>query len=487
MRALRNIPFFLFLLVLFFCTHGTVENYGYIDAGEVVFVGAVLLFSIAVLFGIIYWFARPNYRLPSLISVFIGLWYLFYGAIYDFIKNVHAPAMLQRYSVQILILLLLTIAWIILLKKRKGLQTRLFLYLNLLLLIYCAIDGVALTGKALRPREKNTTALVIDQSKVRQKPNVYYLLFDEYPGYKSLKDSFGFANDALYDFLHRQQFRVLPVYSNYHFTLFSMSSILNMRYVDPGYDPLKVTQRDFQLRMNEIRNSSVVALFKQMGYRFRNYSIFDMYDQHAVSDQNSFLPVHSVLLTDKILHNRLIRSTGWLMKRFPLWKRKYMFQHEVNNRYSEKMVLQAASEKKSEPVFCYAHFVLPHGPFYRDSTGQYNPDEQIDDELTWTRDAYLGYVKYANSVIRDLVKGLVANDPGAIIVVMSDHGYRTFRNKDPYEPFNYNNICAVRFPDNQFPDFREKWSAVNFFPYLFNAQFGQSIPYQADSSIVLSY
>ena len=40
-----------------------------------------------------------------------------------------------------------------------------------------------------------------DQTKVTQKPNVYFLLFDEYAGYKSLQDSFNFKNDSFYNYL----------------------------------------------------------------------------------------------------------------------------------------------------------------------------------------------------------------------------------------------------------------------------------------------
>jgi hypothetical protein len=392
-----------------------------------------------------------------------------------------------RFSFLIGILVLLTVIWTVWLKKKKPMQEKMFLYLNVLLIIYCSFDGVLLITKSGTSQKQRSARVPFNPALVRSKPNVYYLLFDEYPGYKSLKDSFAFANDSFFNYLHRQEFRVLPVFSNYHFTLFSMSSILNMKYVDPGYIPLDVSQHDFQLRINEIREAVVVDVFKSMGYDFRNYSIFDVDDQHSVADLNSFLPVHSVLITDKLLHNRLIRSTGWWLRKFPLWRRKYLFQHEVNNQYSEKMLIKTAEDKKTKPVFCYTHFIMPHGPFYRDSLGNHNSDEQIDDEFTWTRAAFLSYVKYTNTVIRSMVDKIIAADPGAIIAVMSDHGYRTYANKDTYEPFNYNNICAVRFPDKNYLDLREKWSNVNFFRYLFNCEFNQQLPYLADSTIALSY
>jgi len=487
MQALKKIPFFLVLLVVFFCLHGFLENYGFIYARELFFVGVEVLFCLALFFGILYLFTRPNYRLAALICFFAALWYLFFGAIYDWIGSLPSLHFLLRFSYLVGILVIMTVAWTMWLRKRTPLQEKMFLYLNVLLIIYCLFDGILLITKASTPKKQSSAKIRFDPARVLTKPNVYFLLFDEYPGYKSLKDSFAFANDSFYTYLHKKEFRVLPVFSNYHFTLFSMSSILNMKYVDPGYVPLDVTQHDFQQRINEIKEAEVVNTFKSMGYDFRNYSIFDVADQHSVADQNSFLPVHSVLITDKILHNRLIRSTGWWLKKFPLWKRKYLFQHDVNNQYSENMLVKTAEEKKNKPVFCYAHFILPHGPFYRDSLGNYNPDERIDDELTWTRAAFLSYIKYTNTVIRNMLDKMIAADPGAIFVIMSDHGYRTYANHDTYEPFNYNNICAVRFPGKNYPDFREKWSNVNFFRYLFNSEFNQQLPYLADSIIALSY
>ena len=51
MKLLKKIPFFLFLLVLFFCLHGSVENYGYLNVLEVVEVACIALLCMAVFFG----------------------------------------------------------------------------------------------------------------------------------------------------------------------------------------------------------------------------------------------------------------------------------------------------------------------------------------------------------------------------------------------------------------------------------------------------
>jgi hypothetical protein len=244
-----------------------------------------------------------------------------------------------------------------------------------------------------------------------------------------------------------------------------------------------------QLRVNEIRHAAVFDIFKSMGYQLENYSIFDIGTQHAISDKNSFLPVHSRMLTDKILHNRIIRTSGRLLQKgkfaIPFLQREYLYRHDRNNKYAENMILESLAEKKTAPVFCYAHFMMPHGPFYRDSMGAYNPEKLMDDRYNGSKELFLSYLKYTNSVIQNLVTQIAANDPGAVMLIMSDHGNRYFDPSKPHNPYNNNNICAVYFPGGNYAALQEKWSTVNFFRYLFNVEFGQDIPYLEDRVIVV--
>ena len=492
MQLLKKIPFFLFLLVLFFCLHGSTENYGFIDLGEVLVIGSLISIGVAVLYLVVFFITR-NYLFAALISFFISLWYLFFGPIEDYIKSSSWLFFMQRDSIIIPLLLVATFAWIIYLRRNKASHAWWAFYLNLLLIIYCSIDICQVLYKYFTPAKKANSQIAFDYSKAGHKPNVYFLLFDEYPGYQSLQDSFAFRNDSLYNFLRRESFVILPVFSNYDYTMFSMSSMLNMQYVKPGYDPLKLDQQDFQLRTAEIRHGEVISIFKKMGYRINNFSIFDIGDQHGVSDQNAFLPVHSLMLTDKILHNRIIRTSGWMLRsgRFGLssLKKDYLYQQQVNNLRSEKMLREQVAGKKNGPQFCYAHFMMPHGPYYKDSAGHDISYELLAYE-SWqsNKQLFLSYLKYTNQKIMSFVSSISENDPGAIIVVMSDHGFRTYKNRlSFYQSFNFNNICAVRFPDKNYLDIKPSWSAVNFFRYLFNAEFGQSIPYLADSTVLLGH
>jgi hypothetical protein len=324
-----------------------------------------------------------------------------------------------------------------------------------------------------------------DQSKVTAKPNVYFLLFDEYAGYKSLQDSFGFTNDSLYNYLQQQQFKVVPTFANYDFTPFSMSSILNMQYVPENYNKQLLSQPDIQHRFREIRNAQVFSIFKSMNYKIENYSIFDIKDHPALSQSNALFPIHAGLLTNKIFHKRLIKDIGWwfVTGRFqlPFLKERILYAADGYNKKVEEQVLKSPATKTAQPKFCYAHFFLPHGQYFRDSTGAFNTVEQISD--LENKSLYLSYLKYTNTVIQSLAKNIVANDPQAIIIIMSDHGFYDYLSPGDYDPFNFNNFCLARFPSVTADSVDLPGSNVNFFRYLFNNQYHQNIPYLKDSTV----
>ena len=488
MQRLKKIPFFLILLVMFFCLHGSLENYGFLEAKEVLWVGLLVSSVMLILFFITLFFTRDR-LMAGLIIFFISLWYIFFGAIHDWIGNQSLLAFMHRYAVLLPLLLVVTIAWVIYLKRNKQRHQRWAFYLNVLLIIYCSIDGFLLLRNYFLPVKHTLATISFDKTKVKNKPNVYYLLFDEYPGYTTLRDSFAFNNDSLYHNLKQHDFEILPTFSNYDFTLFSMSSIFNMQYVDSNYDHGHLTQRDMQVRLNEIKNNQAMSIFNSMGYTIENYSIFDIAGHQNIAARHSLFPMHTPLLTDKFFHNRLMKDLSWwlITGKFKIasLKEKYFYSKDKDNQYMAQMLIESAARKSDEPKFCYAHFLMPHRPFFRDSSGQlrnFTSSREMYD-LYFDKPVYLSYLKYTNRVITTLIEKITKNDSSAIVVVMSDHGFHTFNNAISYNPLNYDNICAVRFPDKNYIAVKEKWSTVNFFRYLFNCEFGQQLPFLKDSTI----
>jgi len=489
MKLFRKIPFFLFLLALFFCLHGSVENFGFIRFTEVLYPGMYIVTGILLLTGFIFLFTR-NLLHASLIAFFISLWYLFFGALHDYVKSTAALALLKAYPVIITVLLLLTFAWILLLKFKKSLHGRLAAYINILLLIYCLLDIFMLLKIQLtKSDEPFADTVKFNKAAVTQKPDVYLLVFDGYPGPKSLKDSFNFTNDSLKQHLTANAFKELPVFANYDLTYFCMASMFNMQYVKKDFEDLHITQRDFQKRGVEINRAAIFPIFISMGYQVNNFSIFEIDDLPPVSDKNSFLLAHSILLTDKIFHKRLKRDLGnHLARIIPFWKNNDFYQHDADNKRTEALLIQSFTEKKQSPQFVYAHFMMPHGPYYFDSLGNKNPYEKIMNYTMWQdKTLFLAYLKYVNKRMMNMVDSIVRHNPGAIILVMGDHGFRSFNSRQPDQPLRFDNLCMARFPNGNYAAMKDKWSNVNLFRYLFNSQFGQSMPYLADSSFTLRY
>ena len=488
MKQLKTIPWFLLLLVVFFILHGTVENFGFIYPIELLKIGTAILICV-ILFYVVIKLLVKNSVHAALICFFISSWILFFGAIFEWVKSIHILSWLHGYSIFIPFMLCTFILFILFIRKKITLQYKLCLYLNVLLLIYCLYDAGALILKSVQPTSSGFSGNInFDTAVVKTKPNVYLLLFDEYPGYKSLKDSFGFANDDLYQFLKKKEFKFLPAYSNYNMTFYSMASMLNMEYINMPYNALQNTMDDDQMRIKEIKNARVIQYFKSMGYSFFNYSIFNILDQPSYKS-NSFVISQAQLLTHKIFFNKVLADVGWnfINGKYAIPYIKYIYmQEDRNNKFFEKKLSEPDSPKSAMPQFTYAHFNMPHPLVFYDSAGNYLSTAQIFDPQTYyNKPVILSYIKYTNTKIKKLVEVICKKDTGAIVIVMSDHGYRGYNNNNSPVALVFDNICAVRFPDKNYIAFKDKWSNVNFFRYLLNSQFHQNIPYLKDSSIFL--
>lgn len=100
-------------------------------------------------------------------------------------------------------------------------------------------------------------------------------------------------------------------------------------------------------------------------------------------------------------------------------------QEDRNNKFFEKKLSQPGSPKSSIPQFTYAHFNMLHPLVFYDSAGNYLSTAQIFDPQTYyNKPVILSYIKYTNTKIKKLVEVICKKDTGAIVIVMSDHGYR---------------------------------------------------------------
>lgn len=489
MRILKSAPIYLFLFPVFFCLHGAFENFGFISVIEVSIVGISILCFMAV-FWLFIFLCKRDISFAALVTLLFAIFYFFFGAIYDFLKLYTIFSFLHKYSVLTIIIIFIIFLWIIFLLKNKNAYLKIALYFNALFLIFCIYDFIGITYLYFNFTKKKSV-LKFDYRVVKNKPNVYFLLFDEYPGERELSDSFNFDNTQFTNFLTENKFISLPIYSNYDMTEYSMASMLNMNYIKPAPNFASIKQSDFQKRQMEIKYAAVFETFENMGYTLDNNSFFDIHNLPGISNENSFVLGHGILLTDKIYINRINRDLGmvvpiWLLKYFPFLKNKSIYKLRENNITTEKKLIESLNVNKEKPIFSYTHFLMPHGPYFFDSLGNPNNADIITNQSNRVafKSVYISYLKYVNKVAQRSLLSIKEKDSAAVIIMMSDHGFRTISGRQFPKHFRVNNICKIYFPNNKYDNLPDTITNVNFFKFLFNNQFNQKLEFLSDSTFL---
>lgn len=491
MSVIKRYPLYLFLLPVFFVLHGFVENLGFIDVKEAALLLLSYLFLTMSIAGFSYVFFR-NWNRAALITTFWMSFFFFFGALHEFLKA-HSPIKLfSRYSFLLgMALSILFVLFIYFRKSTKPFQ-RFSVYLNLLFIIYIVTDIGTGIYKSL---DKSVNRFAVygfahennyKACDTCAKPNIYFLLYDEYGGSRSLHEQYGYVND-LDSFLIREKFQVQwNSRSNYNFTAFSMSSALNMAYIDGIKNTKAVTAEDYSNCTLLIRDNQVIKFLDAQGYEIHNYSVFDLAGNPAMVDQ-SFLPLKTKLISDRTLFAHLNKDIGWLLITkypFKLFGQNHYRKHKKNNEDFQALTIKASTEKHAKPLFVYAHFYLPHPPYFYDKNGNLKSEEVIYNEYKSNPPAsYLEYVTYTNTKVRELVSALKKNDPTAVIMILSDHGYREKESKK-YSHF-FRNMNAVYYPDQQYEGLYDSISSVNQFRVVFNKMFRANFPLLKDSTVLL--
>jgi len=385
------------------------------------------------------------------------------------------------------------VALLIFLRMWKKNFYKITFFLNLLLLIYIAVDLVTGISKSFR-HDKNSLSVYHFASEndykkcdTCKKPNIYLLLFDEYPSSLALKESYGFNND-LDSFLLQKNFSVQKKSrSNYNFTPFSMASLLNMSYLSGIQNVKAITPEDYLRTYELIKEGSVMRYLDMQGYEIRNYSIFDLAG-HPTLVKQSLLPLNTMLISERTVIPYLRRDIGWIfINRFPLniFFKNHFLEERRNNETIIGLVKSTAIERKDRPVFVYAHFELPHAPFFFDQYGRPRDNKIVYQEFVGKAplSSYLNYLIYTNSRVREITNTILEHDSQSVILILGDHGYRHAGDDDSSKLFQ--NMNAVHMADNNYQGLYDSITNVNEFRVILNKLFHQQFKLLKDSTIVL--
>ena len=307
-------------------------------------------------------------------------------------------------------------------------------------------------------------------------PDVYFFMLDGYSNHKILQKYFDYDNQKFIDSLREQGFFVSNEYtsSNYPWTYMSVSSFLNIKYVNE-FDTSDVNSpKEEEPLYKIIDNNIVMQNFKELGYKNISFDsgwhgtrVVDIADQNLCENPNvDWLALHqikeaTILPTIKEL-NKIIGQQIHEQKRQQIF---CIFDELIQ-----------ITEKTKGPVFVFTHIMAPHPSWVFDSDGD-KPVELVSvksKDINKRKLAYIAQMEFANKkVIESINKILSESESEPIIIILSDHGTRIVEDKqtaDERDVIKYGNFMAFYLP-NYNESFGYPKTPVNVFRIIFNSYF----------------
>ena len=487
-------PLYLFLLLVFYLLHHYNELFGFISLTQIFFYLAICLFTI-ILFLLLSLICKSSPT--AAFSTFCVLaFFLFFGPVHDLLKSIFGKSFFSSYKFVVPVSFFLIVLSTLYLNSRSASLTKLSRYLNMLFVIFCALELIMVVVNTFRVLKTNNLIypdmrLCNTYSSVdlpdSSKPDIYYLVFDEYTNNSTLQKLWGFDNSPITNWLSNNGFYVISESnSNYNATPFSLGSTFNMNYLDKEIGDKGSSINDLRANKSLSINETFCILNKE-NYAIRFIAPFNN------SIENNGLSHYFDYLSEEQLYastflGRFARDILWNFKkkkpaRFENFSNSYTGKAEDINRTIAEIKSTTDTSIHRNAKIVYGHLMITHEPHLFDSTGNLRSSEDFTTN-NQPFSTYTTQVLYANKVIQGLVSHIQAtNKKNTVIIIQGDHGYRSLPTsmRNYYFPiFN-----AVYFPDKNYAKLYKEMSPVNTFRIFFNQYFNQKYELLKDSSTVV--
>ncbi|MFY7840769.1 MAG: sulfatase-like hydrolase/transferase [Lacibacter sp.] len=488
-------PIHCVLIPVFFLLHNYVDFYNIVDFSKLT-ISIISWMLLPFCLVAAYRYVFKDLSKASLITSTLLLLFFFAGPLIKETRNVPYINYLFKYSVLIPVLLFC----IILLhrrlykSKKKYLLTHRFISITTLLLIgyelfafFTIVAPNRATYNKLQPA--GTDLAQIPTTNDPNRPDIYFLIFDEMPSVNSVNTLFQYNNAHVTDSLTKLGFVVSPkAQSAYPSTPLSIASTLSL--TDFGYPADTVFSfKDFAKADVLVQNNQLFPFLKKSGYNCVNASIFNVNNLSSPIRTYINVPqyvtwgVQENMIKNQTFFNRMHEDIGWNFT--PLFLKNLVrnlnkdLRNEVT--YTNKLrslIDSCLHSPHQEPLFFYGHFFLPHMPYKFDSAGT---------ALQWTvpdykagykkKENYVAQVKYAGKLIYELSKKIVTESKRpAIIIIQGDHGHRDYDKKKNSFSHKVSILSAVYFPDKDYSSVDDAFYAPNTFRIVLNKYFSTHLP-----------
>ncbi len=325
-------------------------------------------------------------------------------------------------------------------------------------------------------------------------PDIYYIIMDGYARGDILKERMGYDNSKFLSDLRDRGFYVAEkATSNYMQTLFSVTSSLQLNFLDKYMEHIDRESNDRRPVTKLLRNNTASQFLRKQGYKFIH------------------LTTTPIMLYNIINADYFIESYDYMgLFLATLLKTTFLKPLIVKMRTGHEQILNSFEILKEinldhYPMFLYAHIVSPHPPFLFGPDGEklmYKTDFFHDnaqgivdagETVEWYIKSYTDQVNYLNKLIISLVDEIKAKSSiPPIIIIQADHGPgHNLHWLDPPEKSNlkerFSILNAYHLPDGGDKHLYESISPVNTFRIIFNHYFNTDYEILPDKSYFSSW
>lgn len=257
------------------------------------------------------------------------------------------------------------------------------------------------------------------------RPDIYFIVLDQYPRTDTLRNVFKYDNSAFLGQLRGMGFTVLTrCASNYPRTTMSISSTLNMNYLDVLLGKVREDNMDLGIPAKLVSHSAAFAFVHARGYRTvyipPEFGAGTPVDVDVFLDSTSRLSDFHRVLIDMTPIQDIMDAASAEFSPAEL--------HRRHVRYSLEQ-LRRLPRMGHSPMFVYAHIICPHAPIVFGAEGE-PVDALLLDEprADWSREpgvraAYAQQVAFISSQAVRVVRDILDRSPRPpVIILCSDHG-----------------------------------------------------------------
>ena len=391
-------------------------------------------------------------------------------------------------------------------------------FLNLVAVTLLAFPTAALVNVAvdnfLRNSSGETTAMddhlaqllsSIPTPSSEHRPDIYYIVFDEYARNDELAQFAQFDNTDFLRELQRRGFYVATEgTSNYRTTRQSIPSLLNMSYLDDLGPRTRSGSPDL---FSMARHHRVGMILKKLGYTYVHLaSGYEYTNKSPLADVIVHFTPSGILFDDvyggyrselspeSLLVGRFLRELiqttllrpilGHLLA--PGGSFVYPWWHPA--RVLQMFDFLTNPIDVDGPKFVFAHIGKPHLPATFDRHGNAVPGINVHDAFRDDHDRsvpspYIGQLIYLNSRILEMVDGISQHgENDTIIIISGDHGLKVIGRGASHDI-----LAAFRLPDGGDRRLYPSISSVNHFRVILDFYFGLGIGLLEDRHFVIRH